>query len=186
MQFNHAGTRNERGVHLEKWVFRRCAHEHHGTIFHGMQKRILLAAAESVNFVHEQNRACACSQKALFSRGYFSAQIGNGATNGRHFHERRACGFGDDVGDARFSRARRTVQNDGRKRIGLNRRMKPTARPHRVFLARKLVKRTRTHAHSQRRRGEFLLVLYFSEQRVQLPPIYRFNTFRNRKRRDTS
>lgn len=116
------------------------------------------------------------AQQALFRRSDFAAQIGDGTADGRNFHKRRARRFGDDVRDACFTRTCRSVQNDGRKRIGLNCRMKPTAWPHRVFLPRKLAERTRTHTHGERRGSKFLLVLYFSEQRVQLPPIYRFNT----------
>ena len=176
MQLNHTGARNERGIHFKKWVFGRGPHEHHRTILNGMQKRVLLAAAETMNLVHEQNRASAVAQQALFRRSDFAAQIGDGTADGRNFHKRRTRRFGDDVRDARFTRTCRSVQNDRRKRIGLNCRMKPAAWPHRVFLPRKLAERTRTHTHGERRGSKFLLVLYFSEQRVQLPPIYRFNT----------
>ena len=176
MQLDHAGTGDERRIHFEKRVFGRGAHEHHRAILHSVQKRVLLAAAEAMNLVHEQNRAGTRAQQALFRRGDFAAQIGDGAADGRNFHKRRTRRFSDDVGDARFARACGSVQNDGRKRIGLDCRMEPTARPHRVFLPRKLVERARAHAHSKRCGSEFLLVLYFSEQCVQLPPIYRFNT----------
>ena len=176
MQLNHAGTGDKRRIYFEKRVFGRSTHEHHRAILHSVQKRILLATTEAMDLVHEQNRAGTRAQQALFRRRDFAAQIGDGAADGRNFHKRRARRFSDDVGDARFARACGSVQDDGRKRIGLDCRMEPTARPHRVFLPRKLVERARTHAHGKRCSSEFLLVLYFSEQRVQLPPIYRFNT----------
>ena len=83
-----------------------------------MQKRVLLATTETMDLVHEQNRASARAQQALFRRSDFAAQIGDGTADGRNFHKRRARRFGDDVRDACFTRTCRSVQNDGRKRIG--------------------------------------------------------------------
>lgn len=87
VQLNHARTRNERRIHLETRVFRCGANEHHRAVFNRMQKRILLAAIEAVDFVHEQNRAQPACGQALFRSAYLAAQVGHRAPNGGNFHK---------------------------------------------------------------------------------------------------
>src|SRR4051795_2671009 len=59
MKHQHARPRQQRGVELERRVFRGGADQHHGAVFHHGQKRILLRAVETMHLVDKQQRALA-------------------------------------------------------------------------------------------------------------------------------
>ncbi len=57
LQHVHFRARQQRGVHLERGVLRRCADEHDIAPFDAREKGVLLGLVEPVNLVYEQDRA---------------------------------------------------------------------------------------------------------------------------------
>ena len=53
LETDYARTADQCGIHFEKRVLGGSAHQHHGAVLHRMEKRVLLAAVESMNLVHE-------------------------------------------------------------------------------------------------------------------------------------
>ena len=82
MELDHARARYERRVHFEERVFRGGAHQHQDAVFHGMKERVLLAAVEPVDLVHEQDGAQAAHGQALLGCVDFTPQVGHRAAHG--------------------------------------------------------------------------------------------------------
>ena len=53
LKADYARTADQRGIHFEKRVLGGSADQHHGAVLHRMEKRVLLAAVESMDLVHE-------------------------------------------------------------------------------------------------------------------------------------
>ena len=128
-----------------------------------MQQCILLAAVETVDLVDEQNGARAVERQALFCRVDFTAQIRHRAADSGNFHERRFRCFRDNVRDRCFPRSGRAVQNNRADVVLFDGRAQPAARAHGVGLPHHIFKRTRAHAHRQRRDLLFPLVFHCRE-----------------------
>ena len=163
LEADYARTADQRGVHFEKRVLGGGAHQHHGAVLHRMEKRILLTAVESMDLVHEQDGARAVERQALLGGVDFPAQVGHGAANGRHLHERRLRGFGDDVSNGGFAGSRRAVQDDRADIVLLDGCPQPAARANGILLPHHVLQRARPHAHRQRRNLLLAFVLHCRE-----------------------
>ena len=163
LETDHARAADKGGVHLEKRVLGGGPHQHHGAVLHCMQKRILLAAVESMDLVHEQDGARAVERQALLGGVDFPAQVGYGAADGRHLHERGLGGFGDNVRDGGFAGSRRAVEDDRADVVLLDGRAQPATRAHSILLPHHVFQRSRAHAHRQRRHLLLAFVLHCRE-----------------------
>ena len=157
------------GVHLEKRVFGGGPHQHDHAVLHRMQKRILLAAVEAVDLVHEQDGAQPAHGQALLGRVYLAAQIRHRAADGRHLHELGPRRLGDDVRERGLSRARRPEQDDRAQLVLLDGGAQPASRPHGLLLADDLLQRAGAHPNGERRHFRLPLVLHVCKQRIHAP-----------------
>ena len=163
LETDNARTADQRGVHFEKRVFSGGAHQHHDAVLHRMKKRILLTAIESMDLVHKQDGTRAVERQALLGGVDFPAQVGYGAADGRHLHERGLRGFGDDVSDGGFAGSRRAIEDDRADVVLLDGRTQPAARTHGILLPHHIFQRSRAHAHRQRRHLLLAFVLHCRE-----------------------
>ena len=161
LQLHDAAARDERRVDLEVGVLRRGADEDDDAILHGMKQRVLLRAAEAVNLVHEQDRAHAAGHETALCGVNLSAQVLDGARDGRDLGELGVRGVGDDARERGLARAGRPVEDHAREHVVLDGAPQPRVRAHGLRLAHVLGEGLRAHAHGQRRVHVALVALDF-------------------------
>ena len=147
MQLHYPRAGDEGRVHLEEGVLGRGPHEHEQPVLHGVEQRILLAAVEAVDLVHEQDGAQAAHEQSLLRRVDLAAQVGDGAPDGRDLHERGAGGLGDDMGERGLPRAGGAEEDNRTEAVVLDGGPKPAALAHGLALAHHLIEGARAHAH---------------------------------------
>ena len=107
MQDQHLRPAEQRRIEREAGIFGGCAHQRDGAAFDEGEKAILLRAVETVNLVHEQQRALPGARRHLrLGKGLF--QIGNAGKYRADGHETHADGIGEQAGDAGLARPWRT------------------------------------------------------------------------------
>ena len=166
MKLHHARPADERRVHFEEGVFRRCADEDEDAVLDRVEQRVLLAAVETMDLVDEQDGSQTLHGQALFSCVDFPAQIGNSAADGRHLHERRLRVLGDDVGKRGFPRSSGAVEDDRAERVPLDGGAQPTSLAHGFGLPHHFVKHAGAHAHGERSHFGAALVFHCCKQSI--------------------
>ena len=109
-----------------------------------------------MDFVDEEHGAGAVAGEAQGGGGHDLAHFGHRALHPAQALEAGVGGAGDDLGQAGLARAGRTVEDDGRKPIGLDGAAEEFAGPEDVFLPGVFVQGPRPHPLGQRgvgRRG---------------------------------
>src|SRR5690606_33602477 len=115
------------------------------------QKRVLLGLVPAVNFVDEQGGALAIQLAPLAGHVNRLANLLDPGQDGVDGDEVAARAVGDDHSQRRLARARRAIEDERRKLVGLNGAAQQAAGTDDVALAGELVERARPHAGGQRR-----------------------------------
>ena len=102
-------------------------------------------------------------RQALLGGVDFPAQVGYGAADGRHLHERGLGGFGDNVRDGGFAGSRRVVEDDRADVVLLDGCAQPAARAHGILCPTTSSRVRGRMAHRQRRHLLLAFVLHCRE-----------------------
>jgi hypothetical protein len=97
--------REQRGVHLERWVFGGRADQHDIAGFDAGKKCILLRLVEAVDFVDEHNRAPARGAPGVLGGRHDFLDFLDAGHHGAERHEPRACDLCDQPRERRLSGA---------------------------------------------------------------------------------
>ena len=170
VQLDQARTGEQRRIHLEERILRRCTDEHHDAILHRMEQRVLLGAIEAVDLVDEQDGAQAAMDQTLVGFRDDLAQIRHRAADGRDFHERCVCGVRNHASERGLAGTCGPIEDDGRERVVLDRRPKPGAFADRLLLSDQLVERARTHTHGKRRVSKARFIFHLGKERIHSSP----------------
>ena len=167
LELKNLRARNQRAVHIEKWVVSRSTDQAQISALHIWQENVLLRLVEVMNFVDEQNGFLAGRSKPIRGSRHYPPHLRDVAFHSTEALEFRACHVRDDLRERRFTGAGRAGQNDGRQPVGLNRAPQKFSRREDVFLPDKFFKGARAHAGSERRRSvhrrRLRLVVAFKE-----------------------
>jgi len=113
-------SRQERGVDLEIRVLRGRADERDRAVLDLRQQRVLLALVEAVYLVDEEHRGRATLLDPCARRGDNRADVGDAAHHRRKRGERRVDLLGEQSGERRLARARRSPQQHRREVAALD------------------------------------------------------------------
>ena len=147
----HFGSRQQRGVHLERRVFRRRTDENDVAGFDAGEKGVLLRLVETVDLVDEHKRAAA-APACRFRFRHDLADFLDARQNGAERDEPRARRGRDHARQRGLTGAWRTPQDDRLQPILLDGRPQRTSRTNQCLLADELVERPRPHPLGKRRR----------------------------------
>ncbi len=150
------GSREERGVHLERRILGRGADEHDVAGFDARQEGVLLGLVEAMNFVDEEDGAPAAPAAVVLGFGHHRANLLDAREHGAEGHEPRPGHAGDDARERRLAGSGRAPQDDRLQAIALDRAAQGPARAEQILLADELVERLRAHPLGERRRGQCL------------------------------
>ena len=151
LELDHAGTRQQRRVHLEVRVLRGGAHHDDGAVLDRMEQGVLLGAVEAVDLVDEEDRAPVVGHEAAARVLDDGAQVLHRAGHGGDLDELAARVRRDDVREGRLAGSGRAVEDHAREHVVLDGRAQPRPLAHRLLLADVLIERGRAHAHGERR-----------------------------------
>jgi len=143
MKYQHARTRQQRGVELEGRIFRGGADQHHRAVFHHRQKRVLLRAVEAVHLVDEQQ--CALAHLAPRTRRIeHLLQVGDAGKHRRDLFEMQLGGVGEQPRHRGLAGARRSPEHQRPQRARLQHARQRAVGPEDVILADDIRKLART------------------------------------------
>ena len=166
LELHHAPAREEGGIHLEIRVLGRRADHDDGAILDSMEQGILLRARKTVDLVDKEDGLASVGEKPVLGLIDLSTQVLDRSRNGRDLHELALGMGGDDAGEGRFARARRSVEDHAREHVMLDRRTKPRPGADGFGLADVLIERRRPHADRKRGALEGTLAIVVTEQIV--------------------
>ena len=141
-----AGAGQERRVHLERWILRRGADEHHGAPFHMGQEGILLRLVEAVRLIDEEHRRNAGVGLCLGDGG---AHVAHPGEHRREAGPTGAGGVGEELRQGRLAAARRPPQDHRCHPAGRRLAAERRVRPQEVALADELIQARRPHARGE-------------------------------------
>ena len=101
----------QRGVHLERGIFRSGPDKNDGAILDMGQNHILLGFVETVDFVNEQDGAPLVHSLAVFGLGRYPAQVGYAGSDGADRLEVGLRYAGYQPGQSSLAAARRPPQD---------------------------------------------------------------------------
>jgi hypothetical protein len=140
-----AAAREEGRVDFEGRVLGGCADEADGTALDPGKEGVLLCAVEAMNFVDEQDGACAPGS-GLLRVGHDLFDFFYAGEYGGEFDEGGLCGFGDDFRQRGLADTGRSPENHRRRIVALDLYAKRLAWAEKVLLTEELVEGTGTHA----------------------------------------
>ena len=146
------GPGQESRVHLERGVFGRRADEDDIAGLDTRQKRVLLRLVEAVDFVDEDDRAAPGRLTEALGVGHDVANLFDAREHRAEGHESRFGRVGNNPGERRLARARRSPEDDGLQQIALDRFAQRLAGRQQLFLTHEFVERAGAHALGERSR----------------------------------
>jgi hypothetical protein len=114
------------------------------------EKGILLRLVEAMDLIHKKNRPLTVSRPALLGCLDEHAQFRHAACHSRKGNKLRLGMSGNEMGQGRLPRPRRSPKNDGRKPVGFNRSSQGTIRTDKLLLPDEINKLTRPHPLGKR------------------------------------
>ena len=142
-QHQYLRARQHGTIQLERRIFGGGADQDDGAVFHHGKKRILLAAVEAVDFVHEQQRALPhAAAQARGVEGFL--EVGNARKHSRKLLEMEVEGGGKQPRDSGLAGAGRSPQHDGMRPVRRHHPPDGPFGPDQVILAHDLGQRFRT------------------------------------------
>ena len=151
LQLKNTRPGQQRPVHLKIWIFRGCADEDQRAVLHKGQKVVLLSLVETVNLVHEQDGFLPIHAHVVLGRMHHFLHVFFSGHRGVDLPEIGAGGVGDHLGQRGFSRARRSVKDNGAQLVRLDGPVQKLVPAHNVLLAHHLVQRFGAQPGGQRR-----------------------------------
>ena len=160
LELKNLRARNQRAVHIEKWVVGRGPNEAQISALHIWQENVLLRFVEVMNLVDEQDGLLAGRSKPIRGSRHDSPHLGDIAFHSAEAFEFRAGHVRDDLRQRGFASAGRAGQDHGRQPIGFDCAPQKFSRREDVFLADKFLEGPRAHPGGEGRRwltpGAFL------------------------------
>ena len=151
-----SAARKQRRVDAGQRIFRRRADQNHGAVFDVRQKRVLLRAVETVDFIDEKQRAstraAALNLQPFFRRRDDAPHIGDAARHRRKIFKVRVAAPRDETRQRGFAAARRPEKQARRRASRFDHAAQRRARLHQMRLPDELVEIARPHARRQRTR----------------------------------